>query len=104
VRPPASPPFWRFAETVEKGPLLAGFFVFTQTDPGLRSRKCGNFALGLWSKNSRPWRGSMPMASKTDLIYQWQQLIPNFFKPLSHEVEKRQVYFCLYWGAGDWVS
>jgi CspA family cold shock protein len=35
--------FLRFAEAVEKGPLLAGFFVSAQTDPGLRSRKCGNF-------------------------------------------------------------
>jgi hypothetical protein len=37
----------RFAETVEKDPLLAGFFVFDQTDLGLRSRKCVNF--GPWS-------------------------------------------------------
>ena len=42
-QPPPSPLFWRFAETVEKGPLLAGFFVSAQIDPGLRSRKCGDF-------------------------------------------------------------
>jgi hypothetical protein len=41
--PPPSALFLRFAETVEKGPLLAGFCVSSQTDPGLRSRKCGNF-------------------------------------------------------------
>ena len=43
VRPPPSPLFWRFAETVEKGPLLAGFFISAQTDSDLRSRKCGDF-------------------------------------------------------------
>ena len=41
--PPPSPLFWHFAETVEKGPLLAGFFISAQTDPGLCSRKCGEF-------------------------------------------------------------
>ena len=33
--------FWHFTETVEKGPLLAGFFDFGLADLGLRSRKCG---------------------------------------------------------------
>ena len=45
--PPPSALFLRFAETVEKGPLLAGFFISAQIDPGLRSWKCGNF--DLWS-------------------------------------------------------
>jgi hypothetical protein len=35
--------FWRLAETVEKGPPLAGFCVSAQIDPGLRSQKCGDF-------------------------------------------------------------
>ena len=43
VRPPPGPLFWGFAETVEKGPLLAGFSISARADPGLRSRKCGNF-------------------------------------------------------------
>ena len=47
MRPPPSLLFWHFAETVEKGPLLAGFFISAQIDPGLRSRKDGNF--DLWS-------------------------------------------------------
>jgi hypothetical protein len=42
-RPPPSLLFSHLMETVEKGPLLAGFFVSAQTDPGLRSRKCGDF-------------------------------------------------------------
>jgi hypothetical protein len=45
--PTITPLFWRFAETVEKGPRLAGFFVSARIDPGIRSRKCGNF--DLWS-------------------------------------------------------
>jgi hypothetical protein len=43
VRPPPRPLFSHFTETVEKGPPLAGFFVSALADPGLRSRKCGNF-------------------------------------------------------------
>ena len=53
--PPPSPLFWRFAETVEKGPLLAGFFVSALTDRGLRSRKSGYFDPGLRSQDSRSW-------------------------------------------------
>jgi hypothetical protein len=60
VSPPPSPLFWRFAETVEKGPLLAGFFVSAQTDPGLRSRECGNF--DPWSPVAKfPFLGAVPI-------------------------------------------
>src|SRR5262249_16176825 len=41
--PPPSPLFWHSAETVEKGPPLAWFFISAQTDSGLRSRNSAHF-------------------------------------------------------------